>query len=149
MTFLRRVLLQKGQDIFRHILHDFGAEFTPFQIGQILCFVQFVLLHDSVEMHAHENLWHLTHEVVQPIIQAGQHVDGLLVVVEPQRHARMLFIAENWHIRADQHPNVLEIPQQVPREAQVVVAGTRQIVVDGLIVAQVGHDQVVVVGLLV
>ena len=39
-------------------------------------------LYYTVEVVAHGELWHITHEVIQPVIQTGQYTDRLVHVSE-------------------------------------------------------------------
>ena len=33
-------------------------------------------LHNAIQVVAHNNFWHITHQVVQPGVQSSQHTDG-------------------------------------------------------------------------
>ena len=51
-------------------------------------------------MVAHEHLGHVGHEVVEPVVEPRQHVDGLGQVVKSERHARVRPAAQDRHVRA-------------------------------------------------
>lgn len=44
--------------------------------------VSFIYLNDSIHMEAHYDLGNITHQVIQPIVQAGQYVDGFGTIAE-------------------------------------------------------------------
>eukprot|EP00053_Salpingoeca_punica_P015093 m.138018 g.138018 ORF g.138018 m.138018 type:complete len:301 (-) comp16621_c0_seq1:171-1073(-) len=61
-------------------------------------------------MEAHEDFGHVAHQVVEPPVHAGQHVDGLCAVLEAQAEGGMLGVAEDSHVGRDHHAQIVQLP---------------------------------------
>jgi len=48
-------------------------------------------LHNAIVMVAHGQFWHIAHEIVQPVVNASQHVDWLAhVTAHTHTHTAIL-----------------------------------------------------------
>ena len=109
--YLCGLLLEECEHVLSHVSHGRRGELAVgAEVGQVLRLVHRVLLHKAVQVVAHQDLGNLerildkitlniffirsfrnlAHEVVKPVVHAGEDVDGLLVVVQSETDAWML-----------------------------------------------------------
>ena len=80
VTLFGGVRLEEGEKIRGKIANDIGRKVAALAVGNVFCFDDFVGLNDPVDVVAHGQFGHVAHQVVEPTVDAGEDVDGLVHV---------------------------------------------------------------------
>ena len=80
VTFFGGVGFEEGEKVRGKIANNIGRKVAALAVGNVFCFDDFVGLNDAVDVVAHGQFGHVAHQVVEPTVDAGKDIDGLVHV---------------------------------------------------------------------